>query len=262
MYKANQYCGPLRGLSKAEVRECREGLERFMEDHCGGVMNHSNTLQHFATLPWLYRMATHPRLVGAVRSVLQCDEVSLFSSCFFIRDAGQSCKSQLGVGWHEDGVLYKQVLSPMTDWVTAFVALSPCRRKDGCLQYAAHGCQANGGKDPPHRQMQLRAGEFCLHGSTITHRAGTNSMNRRRLCVALRYISGRVRDVVAEADPKAPRDWAVPCPPHYTNGPTFTNGHFLAVPAPVQELGKVELSQREEIATLRAKRYGQISIGQ
>merc|ERR1712032_1259246 len=113
MYRAREFAGPFKDLSKAEVLECRKGLDRFVEGHCDGSVSHGETLQHHITLPWLYKLATNLRIVGAVRSILQCDEVMLFSSCFFLRSPHNSCLTQLGVGWHEDGALYDKVLAPM-----------------------------------------------------------------------------------------------------------------------------------------------------
>mmetsp|Transcript_59266 Transcript_59266/g.120801 ORF Transcript_59266/g.120801 Transcript_59266/m.120801 type:complete len:106 (+) Transcript_59266:1-318(+) len=94
-------------------------------------------------------------------------------------------------------------------------------------------------------------GEFSLHSSTVTHRGGTNSTSQRRDCIALRYISGRVRDKVADQQGKfAQRDWAVPC----CGSPTPQ--HFLPLPAPVEELGEKELDMQSAMDMLRNKRYG------
>jgi len=185
MYKQNGFLGPMRALTVEELHQCQQGLERFVSGHCNGLVDNAASLLNHVTLPWLYRLACNPRIVGAVASALRSEDVLLFNSCMFLRSPGLSCEQELGVGWHEDGILYSSVLDPMEDWTTAFVALTPCGQANGCLQYVPRRMiRGPGTDDRKFPYMELGPGEFSLHSSKVTHRAGTNAAAQRRDCLA------------------------------------------------------------------------------
>merc|ERR1712060_178272 len=103
---------------------------------------------------------------------------------------GMSGEEQTGIDWHADGPGYSKRLGPMEDFVTAFVALTPSTFESGCLEYRPE-C---GGTQTLY--LQLQPGDFSLHSSTVLHHAIRNQTERSRVCVVLRFISGRVRDLI------------------------------------------------------------------
>merc|ERR1711879_909198 len=83
-YRALGFVGPMRALGATGLKYCRGGLERYVQ-LCDGHLNNDKTTSNHVTLPWLYKLARHPRIVGAVASVLGTENVLLLSSCMFLK---------------------------------------------------------------------------------------------------------------------------------------------------------------------------------
>ena len=141
--------------------------------------------------------------------------------------------------------LYVRGLGPLDDFVTAFVALSPCGRSNGCLEFTRES-------DGSNFHMELRPGQFSLHSATVLHQATRNSdKDHRRHGVIFRYISGRVRDLQADVE-DAPRDWAV-----LMSGKD-EEGSFRLLSPPSGESTKDGIAQWEAMRVVREKRYGKL----
>merc|ERR1712176_1029217 len=127
-------------------------------------MNQKGVNSHII-LPWMWDLACHPRIVGAVAMALKTDVVLLWESIIILRAPGKSGKEQTGIDWHADGGGYSKQLGPMEDFVTAFVALTPSTRESGCLEFWPE----SGGTDSIF--LELQSGEFSLHSATVQHHA-------------------------------------------------------------------------------------------
>merc|ERR1719221_1134540 len=91
------------------------------------------------------------------------------------RSPGKSGLEETGIDWHADGGGFAH-LQPQSDFVTVFVALTACHRENGCLEY-----------QPSSRDkffMELDAGQFSLHSSSIQHHAIRNASSQHRTCIA------------------------------------------------------------------------------
>ena len=122
----------------------------------------------------------------------------------------------------------------MSDWVTAFVALTDCSERSGCLEYESGVV------------MELAPGEASLHSAFVEHHARKNDSAFRRDCVALRFVSGRVRD--RWADQGEPRDYAIHC---WSRNRRKAPAHWIPVPPPDQD----GPARRVAIAAIRSRRY-------
>merc|ERR1719181_2388470 len=89
-----------------------------------------------AWLPWLRSLARHPAIVSAVAEVFCTKNIYLYPSQIFPREPGQSLLSDMGLDWHKDGETFQASrLAPVDrrHFVTAFVALSDCSQRNGCM---------------------------------------------------------------------------------------------------------------------------------
>lgn len=239
-YWANGVVGPITALSTWEAHRCLTHFNSYVRQHISEARQkvyHSHVLQ-----PWMYDIACNPSIVGAVASVLQTDTVLLYSSILIARSPGKSGPEETGLGWHADGGGYRP-LQPQHHFVTAFVALSPCRCENGCLEFQQQS-------DGSHVFMELDAGQFSLHSATVRHQATRNSANSYRVCIALRYISGAVTDVARGF--REEQDWAVLACGH------VNNSKFCLIPRPNGESTPEGMELWELMRAIREKRYGKL----
>ena len=177
-------------LHYIEVAECLGGFHRLVQRSPGSM--HKRAFHSHVISPCLFDLACHPAIVGAVASVLRSDTVLLYTAVTAVRSPGKTLQDEAGIGWHADGGGFLP-LQPQTDFVTAFVALTPCRRENGCLEFQRQG-------DRSRFFMELEPGQFSLHSAAVQHDAIRNTAPSHRICIVLRYISGRVRDVAARGE--------------------------------------------------------------
>jgi len=240
LYWANGVLGPLQGLDWRATQRCREGLTRYFLQSNRDLRQrtfHGHVLQ-----PWLYDLACHPSIVGAVASVLGTDSVLLYSSIIISRSPGKSGEQETGVGWHADGGGYRP-LQPQRHFVTAFVALTTCHSQNGCLEFQR---QSNGTRF----LMELDEGQFSLHSASVQHQATLNSTASHRICVVLRYISAEVHDVARGSSDE--RDWAL-----LACG-RDSGGHFRLLGRPNGECTPEGHEVWDTMRELRQARYGKL----
>jgi hypothetical protein len=189
-YSSAGYVSPAGRVDAALAAKALDGLKRWTTTIKPTLPSASAFAHNHTCLPWLRELAAHAPIVDAVAACFGCDTVHLYSSHLLPREAGHSLATDSGIDWHEDGYLYMPRLQPvdLDSFTTAFVALSTCDERHGCLQ-----TQPLGGGDATINE--LAAGEFSLHGPWTRHRALLNASSETRYCVALRYISGGVANV-------------------------------------------------------------------
>jgi len=81
--------------------------------------------------PWAAQIVRHPRLVAAVKAVLQCNSLLVWSSDLTTKPA----QSTECFGWHQDCVYAD--LHPDHKLVTAWIALSDSNVENGCVRMLA-----------------------------------------------------------------------------------------------------------------------------
>ncbi len=160
-------------------------------------------LQLHLHLRWAYDLATHPRVLDAVESVLGPDILVWTSQIFPKRPRDPSY-----VSWHQDGTYWALDSTRVT---TAWIALTDSRPDNGCVRVVAGSHRA---RILPHNEtyapdnllsrgqevavdvaeedatdLVLDAGELSLHHVNIIHGSQPNRSDRPRVGFAIRYIT-------------------------------------------------------------------------
>ena len=197
----------------------------------------------------LDEIAHLPAVLDAVEDVIGPD-ILMVSSSLFIKEP----RTKGYVGWHQDGTYW--TLSPMTV-ATAWVALSPSHRGNGCVRMAAGthrgdslahvetGDENNvlskrqnifeGINDEQVADIVLEPGEMSLHDFKLAHCSAPNPSDQRRVGFAIRYI-----------------------PPHLcqTGGPAMSAclargvdrfGHFETEPRPKRDFDPAAVAYRDAL---------------
>jgi ectoine hydroxylase-related dioxygenase (phytanoyl-CoA dioxygenase family) len=187
-----------RQFDEVEAREGREKCQRGLYD------------PHF-TIPFVWELATNPRVLDAVESVIG-PNILVMGSHFF-------CKygpTRAFVAWHQDVTYWG--LDPAVA-VSAWYAVDDSDVGNGCLQVIpgthSGGIRAHGRSPDPTANLlsinqqvpvtaeeerrvvdvQLKAGEISLHHGLIVHGSQPNQSTRRRCGLAMVYIPTSVRQV-------------------------------------------------------------------
>lgn len=152
---------------------------------------------------WAWDLATHPRILDTVEELLGPDIVLWAMFCWY-----KPPRTGKRIPFHQDGAYWP--IEPKKN-ITAWIALEPTTRANGCLQVipGSHrqdfshvpvtdqrswfGQGAAGYDASQARVLEMPAGsvvffdEHCLHGSDA------NDSDRARLACSLRYTSPEVR---------------------------------------------------------------------
>ncbi len=134
-------------------------------------------------------------------------DIVLFTSHFICKPAGIGRR----VPWHEDSGYWQNILTPMGDPVTIWLALDPSTTENGCLRIIP-GSHKNADLDytpvpdpkdsvfpteiAPNQfdessavNLELAPGEFSLHHAGIIHGSHANKSQQRRCGFTMRYFS-------------------------------------------------------------------------
>ena len=212
-YHAEGYLAPLAVLSRREAGELVAQLQAY-EARAGAAAR--TVLRHkgHIVLPWLADLIRHPRIVGAVASLLGPD-LLCWTTNAFIKEPGDG----RFVSWHQDATYWG--LSS-NDVVTAWVALTPSTVANGCMRVipASHRWPIQPHRDTHHPDnlltrgqemavevdegqavdLLLDPGEMSLHHVLIAHRSGQNRSAGRRIGIAIRYLPTAVRQTSGHPD--------------------------------------------------------------
>ena len=218
-YQDNGYLFPLDVFSSGQVDFIRAELEQSRTDAVKqGLEQEWPQLMranvHYL-LPFVCQVATAPRLLDAVESILGPD-LLLWSAEFFIKDA----HTDKIVSWHQD--LNYGGLGETDDEITAWVALSDISVESGCMRFLPGSHQ-----QPllPHRDtfdasnllsrgqevevevdeneavdVPLRPGQVSLHHGRIFHASGPNQSEHDRIGLVFRFLTPKVRQLVSQRD--------------------------------------------------------------
>jgi non-heme Fe2+,alpha-ketoglutarate-dependent halogenase len=208
-YHEDGYLAPLDAVPRAEA----EAMFRYVQDFEASVseaeakkgLGNKCHLLH----PPLYDLLFQPKILDAVESIVG-PNILVWGSGFFYkkpRDGGY-------VSWHQDSTYWG--LEPF-DIVTAWVALTPSRRENGCMRVVP-GTQRKG--QLPHadtftkenllsrgqeiqvtvaekdaRDIVLEPGQFSLHHVAIVHGSEPNNSDLPRYGFTIRYIPTYVKQL-------------------------------------------------------------------
>ena len=192
-------------LELESLEGCLDGMRVGNRDQ----LNYPHVIFKFA-----YRIATNPRILDAVESILGPD-ILLWGSTFFIKEP----RSKAFVSWHQD--LRYWGLDNDAE-VSAWIALSPVSEGNGCMRFVAgshlggqiphidtfeeHNSLTRGQKadvaisDADILSVPLEPGQASFHHGNLLHSSGPNESDERRIGFAINYIAPHVRQIVATED--------------------------------------------------------------
>lgn len=231
---------PLSAMPSAQTAEYRR-VFRSLEDRIetSGIGRGGQLNQMHSVLCFVNEIARNDRILDAVEAVIGPD-IMVWGSTFFIKEP----RTTGFVSWHQD--LHYWGLEDRNAMVSAWLALGPVSRSNGCMQFVRsshrHGLVEHKDEfdadnflyrgqvalaeidesDIVH--VELEAGQFSLHHGYLLHSSPANLSNIRRWGLTINYIAPHNRQVVA------PRDFAM-----LVRGEDRF-GHFAHVPAPESDL--------------------------
>ena len=204
---------PLPVFSPEETDGLRSRLEALEAEQGGRLPALVNRKPHLL-LPWLNELIRDPRILDPVADILGPD-ILCWGSGFFIKNPFD----QTRVSWHQDAT-YWGLSKP--DIVTAWVALSPSTRKNGCMRviprthklsqlphedtFAPDNLLSRGQEiavevdESKAVDVVLSPGEMSLHHVMLVHGSEPNASTERRIGFAIRYLPTYVKQLAGSAD--------------------------------------------------------------
>ena len=212
LYASVGYYSPLRVLDDEEVHEFRSRFFDFYEKKKTrlatiSAREQSSLLSETHTsLEWVYRLASHPRVLNAVQEILGPD-LLIWGSRWFSKMPGDKTY----VSWHQDGTYWGLKPPKVT---TAWIALSTSGPENGGLRviprshlrgmlpqietYASDNALSRGQEiavevdESQAIDLVLHPGEMSLHHIGMVHGSKANSSTQPRIGIAIRYIASEV----------------------------------------------------------------------
>ena len=210
-YAENGYLCPIRVFSGTETAEFRRQFDDYTDqnrDLLGKMIPRERRAVYGLThlmLPWVYQMASHPRVLDAVEGAIG-PNILVWGSDWFVKFAHDPAF----ISWHQDGAYWGLNPPKVT---TAWIALSPSTLENGCMQvmpgtqkmqlpqretYALDNALSRGQEialevdESKAVALTLDAGEMSLHHIGIAHGSKANSSDQPRIGIAVRYIAPEV----------------------------------------------------------------------
>jgi non-heme Fe2+,alpha-ketoglutarate-dependent halogenase len=205
-YEAEGIIFPIDVLSGDEASRFINRLDETIA-LMGGNPKTENLHQLFLNFKWAYDLATHPKVLDAVESVLG-PNLLLWATSVFAKqphDPGF-------ISWHQDGTYWGLDSGKVT---TAWIALTESSVGNGCMRVVA-GSQAMAIQ--PHHEtyaednllsrgqeiavevseeeatdVVLAPGQMSLHHVNIVHGSNANTSDKKRIGFAARYITPSVK---------------------------------------------------------------------
>ena len=213
-YARNGYHFPVRAMSAEEAGPYRGKLQDLARKLGTSVMKTGLPNKPHLALAWADELIRHPVILDAVEDVLG-PNLLCWSCSLFVKDARDSGY----ISWHQDST-YWGLSHP--DVITAWVALSPSTRENGCMRvdpgthlleqlphkdtFAANNLLTRGQEvqvevdESRVVDIVLQPGEFSLHHVRIVHGSEPNSSDVRRIGFAVRYIPTYLKQLAGPRD--------------------------------------------------------------
>jgi non-haem Fe2+, alpha-ketoglutarate-dependent halogenase len=210
-YEENGYLSPLRVFSDIETAEFRRQFDEYTAQNrelLAKMIPRERRAVYGLThlmLPWVYQIASHPRVLDAVEGAIG-PNILVWGSDWFVKFAGDPAF----ISWHQDGAYWG--LNPPTV-TTAWIALSPSKLESGCMQvmpatqkmqfpqretYALDNALSRGQEialdvdESRAVALTLDPGEMSLHHIGTAHGSKANASDYSRIGIAIRYIAPEV----------------------------------------------------------------------
>jgi non-haem Fe2+, alpha-ketoglutarate-dependent halogenase len=228
---------PIPVLTPEELENVRAHYARLVDAHGGTLRSFDRSHYYFG---WAWDLATHPRIVDAVSSVLG-DDVVVWGSLILSKPP----RDEGFIAWHQDGA-YANFLGDAPA-VSAWIALSDSTRESGCMRVVpgsqktklSHSEKGDPNNMLSHGQeievhvdeatavdVQLRAGEMSLHHVDIVHGSNPNRASWWRTGFIVRYSTPQM--LRAAAPVIFARGRSAPHLPALESRPTLSMDEALA----------------------------------
>lgn len=218
-YQRDGFVFPVDVMSSQEARTCRSDIETMEKAYPDGSLPQPIS-QYFrvgahVVIPLMAEIARKPTVLDAVQSILGPD-LLVWSCELFIKEPNTSKI----VSWHQDLTYWG--MGETDDQLTAWIALSPATPQSGCMKFVAgsHNNKIIEHRDTFHEDnllsrgqeiavdvdeatatnIVLQPGQMSLHHGRMFHASGPNTSDDRRIGCAIRYVTPRVKQLVAERD--------------------------------------------------------------
>jgi ectoine hydroxylase-related dioxygenase (phytanoyl-CoA dioxygenase family) len=212
-YDRDGYYFPIDVMSEQEARSYRQQLEDFETDPGENFQNKEIwfTNANFV-LPFVDEISRLPAVLEPIISILGPD-LLVWNASFFTKEPD----TPDFVSWHQD--LKYWGLSDVEE-VTAWIALSPANVESGCMQFVpgthtrdlldhrdtfldvnmlSRGQElAVEVNDDEAVDVILAPGQMSLHHGRIFHASGANRSGDRRIGLAIRYITPKMKQVTGD----------------------------------------------------------------
>ena len=196
-------------LSTEEVASHRAALEQAEAKI--GRLHYLSKIHTVLRSP--YELATHPRLIDAVETVLG-PNILLYNVTYIIKEPG----TPNFVSWHQDLTYWG---FDSDDQVSAWLALSPATGESGCMRMLAgshtQGMRKQSQTDDPDNVLllgqtiknipedkavlcPLNPGEASLHHGWTIHSSTPNNSSDRRIGLNIQYIKPSMSQQNAQSD--------------------------------------------------------------
>jgi non-haem Fe2+, alpha-ketoglutarate-dependent halogenase len=210
-YHADGYLAGMPILTPSEIAEYRADCLRCCGTARGDGVHRqaSNRVKPYLLFPWAAKLVRHPRILDVVEALIGPD-ILVFHTTIWLKEAGAGNF----VPWHQDATYFG--LSPH-EHVTAWVALTPSNRENGCVQVlpGSHGSGQRAHRDERDQRamlsrgqtmtealdesaavdLLLEPGEVTFHHTLMVHRSAPNQSRQTRIGFGISYIPARVRHV-------------------------------------------------------------------
>jgi len=210
-YEENGYLFPLHVFDDQETAEFRQQFDDYTEqnrERLRKLIPRERRAVYALThlmLPWVYRMASHPRVLDAVEGAIG-PNILVWGSDWFVKFP----RDRAFISWHQDGAYWGLQPAKVT---TAWIALSASTLESGCMQvmpgtqktqlpqretYAVDNALSRGQEialevdESKAVALCLAPGEMSLHHIGIAHGSKPNSADYPRIGIAVRYIAPEV----------------------------------------------------------------------
>ncbi len=212
-YRRDGFVFPIPVMDRAAAARYRAALEALERDHPDYAHGVKRQKLHLVTT-WMAEIVRRPEILDAVEDILGPDFLC-WQTSLFVKEA----KDPGFVSWHQDGNYWGLSSHEV---VTAWLALSPATVESGCMRMlpGSHEWDGVAHKDTFDENnlltrgqvmdMELdegraahvivQPGEISLHHVNIAHASAPNRADDRRIGIAIRYVTPRVRQVTGVPD--------------------------------------------------------------
>ncbi|MGX5806029.1 phytanoyl-CoA dioxygenase family protein [Bradyrhizobium sp. Arg314] len=246
-YRRDGYVCPIRALTTEEAEDFRTRMDA-LEASEPDLWSRSKIKPHLM-MTWFNELIRHPKVLDAVEDVLGPDILAWATGHF-----DKKPRAPGFVSWHQDAT-YWGLSEPTV--VTAWVALTPSRRENGCMRVIPGSHKVG---QLPHRDtvnkdnllsrgqdvevdvneedavdLALQPGEISLHHTMLIHGSEPNHSDMRRLGIAIRYVAAHVKQTAGFKDSAT-----------LVRG-TDKHGNFLAEPRPTKDFDPPVVAFYEDV---------------